>query len=101
VSNRLAVATLRAEAISSRIWPIGRATRDAPASPALRAGSCRQTISCGRSPGRPSELALFREVAGPQGRLRREEHLIAGARRCVYRITPATDAAPKMGDTAP
>jgi len=47
-----------------------------------------------------SELALFREVAGPQGRLRREEHLIAGARRCVYRITPVTGAQPKMGDTA-
>lgn len=35
-----------------------------------------------------SELDIFREVAGPGGSLRREEHLIAGARRCVYRITP-------------
>lgn len=35
-----------------------------------------------------SELDVFREVAGPSGALRREEHLIAGARRCVYRITP-------------
>ncbi|MGJ7492324.1 helix-turn-helix transcriptional regulator [Variovorax sp. ZT4R33] len=35
-----------------------------------------------------SELEVFREVAGPRGTLQREEHLIAGARRCVYRITP-------------
>lgn len=41
-----------------------------------------------------SELDIFREVAGPGGALRREEHLIAGARRCVYRITPV--AAPKL-----
>lgn len=47
-----------------------------------------------------SELDVFREVAGPQGRLRREEHLIAGARRCVYRITPLPASAPKMRDTA-
>ena len=47
-----------------------------------------------------SELDVFREVAGPQGRLRREEHLIAGARRCVYRITPVAAPGPKMRDTA-
>lgn len=47
-----------------------------------------------------SELEVFRDVAGPGGRLRREEHLIAGARRCVYRITPVADPAPKMRDTA-
>ena len=47
-----------------------------------------------------SELDVFREVAGPQGRLRREEHLIAGARRCVYRITPLPAPGPKMRDTA-
>lgn len=38
-----------------------------------------------------SELDLFRAVAGPGGDLRREEHLIAGARRCVYRITPVAN----------
>ncbi|MGO4394624.1 helix-turn-helix transcriptional regulator [Variovorax sp. M-6] len=47
-----------------------------------------------------SELEVFRDVAGPKGRLRREEHLIAGARRCVYRITPVTATGPKMRDTA-
>jgi len=46
-----------------------------------------------------SELAVFREVAGPEGQLRREEHLIAGARRCVYRITPVPNPAQKMRDT--
>lgn len=47
-----------------------------------------------------SELEVFREVAGPGGQWRREEHLIAGARRCVYRITPVAMAAPEMRDTA-
>ncbi len=40
-----------------------------------------------------SELEVFREVTGPRGALRREEHLIAGARRCVYRITPIIQTA--------
>jgi predicted ArsR family transcriptional regulator len=34
-----------------------------------------------------SELAIFREVLGPRVAVERLEHLIAGARRCVYRIT--------------
>lgn len=42
-----------------------------------------------------SELDVFREVAGPGGALRREEHLIAGARRCVYRITPVAESGPE------
>jgi predicted ArsR family transcriptional regulator len=33
-----------------------------------------------------SELAIFREVLGPGVTVERLEHLIAGARRCVYRI---------------
>lgn len=36
-----------------------------------------------------SELALFREVIGEQALVEREEHLLSGARRCVYRITRA------------
>lgn len=47
-----------------------------------------------------AELEVFRTVAGPQARLMREEHLIAGARRCVYRITPIRGTAPGMRDTA-
>jgi predicted ArsR family transcriptional regulator len=34
-----------------------------------------------------SELAIFREVLGPRVTVERLEHLIEGARRCVYRIT--------------
>ena len=34
-----------------------------------------------------SELAIFREVLGPHVQVDRLEHLIEGARRCVYRIT--------------
>lgn len=34
-----------------------------------------------------SELAIFREVLGPRVQVERLEHLIEGARRCVYRIT--------------
>jgi predicted ArsR family transcriptional regulator len=33
-----------------------------------------------------SELAIFRDVLGPTVTVERLEHLIAGARRCVYRI---------------
>jgi predicted ArsR family transcriptional regulator len=36
-----------------------------------------------------SELNLFREVLGPDAKVEREEHILAGARRCAYRITPA------------
>src|SRR5450830_848549 len=35
-----------------------------------------------------SELQLFQEVLGDQVTVTREEHLLAGARRCVYRIHP-------------
>lgn len=33
-----------------------------------------------------SELALFREVLGPEVTVERVEHLLAGGRRCAYRI---------------
>ena len=36
-----------------------------------------------------SELLLFQEVAGPGARVVREQHLLADARRCVYRISPS------------
>ncbi|WP_293765991.1 metalloregulator ArsR/SmtB family transcription factor [uncultured Aquitalea sp.] len=35
-----------------------------------------------------SELALFQQLFQPLAEVRREEHLLAGARRCVYRIHP-------------
>jgi len=34
-----------------------------------------------------SELQLFREVIGGDASVTREEHLLAGARRCVYRVS--------------
>jgi predicted ArsR family transcriptional regulator len=34
-----------------------------------------------------SELSLFRDVLGPDAKVEREEHILAGARRCAYRIT--------------
>ena len=37
-------------------------------------------------------------LLGPAGDF--YDDLIAGARRCVYRITPVADPAPKMRDTA-
>jgi len=36
-----------------------------------------------------SELRLFRDVLGPDVSVEREEHILAGARRCAYRISPA------------
>lgn len=35
-----------------------------------------------------AELNVFREVLGPDVRIEREEHIVQGARRCAYRITP-------------
>lgn len=35
-----------------------------------------------------SELQLFQEIAGPGARVTREQHLLAGASRCVYRVAP-------------
>jgi len=37
-----------------------------------------------------SELALFRQVLGEGVTVQREEHLLAGARRCAYRISPGS-----------
>ncbi len=36
-----------------------------------------------------SEMALFQELLGPHISLTREEHLLSGGRRCVYRIREA------------
>ena len=35
-----------------------------------------------------AELHLFEAVLGPEVAVRRVEHILAGARRCVYRISP-------------
>ncbi|WP_428242194.1 helix-turn-helix transcriptional regulator [Gynuella sp.] len=35
-----------------------------------------------------SELSIFQNLLAGQANITREEHIIAGARRCVYRITP-------------
>ncbi len=35
-----------------------------------------------------SELAIFREVLGPDVEVQRTDHILAGARRCAYTITP-------------
>ena len=36
-----------------------------------------------------AELSVFRDVLGAEVRIEREEHIVKGARRCAYRITPA------------
>jgi predicted ArsR family transcriptional regulator len=38
-----------------------------------------------------TELDLFRTVLGPDVGVERVEHIVAGDRRCAYRITPAGD----------
>jgi predicted ArsR family transcriptional regulator len=35
-----------------------------------------------------NELDVFTQVLGPAARVVREEHMLSGARRCAYRITP-------------
>jgi predicted ArsR family transcriptional regulator len=33
---------------------------------------------------------VFRDVLGPDVEIRRTDHILAGARRCAYRISPAS-----------
>lgn len=42
-----------------------------------------------------SELDVFRRTLGPLASVERTEHLLSGARRCVYRIQPAPAASCK------
>lgn len=35
-----------------------------------------------------SELAVFQDVIGPHATVERLDHILAGARRCAYRVTP-------------
>ena len=42
-----------------------------------------------------SELALFRDVLGPKVSVERTQHIIAGDRRCTYRIAPRTVRTPR------
>lgn len=35
------------------------------------------------------ELQVFRSLLGPGWQIEREDHILSGARRCTYRITPA------------
>ena len=37
-----------------------------------------------------SELSVFRAALGPQVTVERAEHILGGARRCAYRITPVS-----------
>ena len=36
-----------------------------------------------------NELSVFQDVLGPEVRVAREEHILAGARRCAYRVRAA------------
>ncbi len=40
-----------------------------------------------------SELDVFQDVLGPSVPIERVEHILAGARRCAYRIQPKDQAA--------
>jgi predicted ArsR family transcriptional regulator len=42
-----------------------------------------------------TELDLFRSVLGPGVDVERAEHILAGDRRCAYRISPATREKPR------
>lgn len=36
-----------------------------------------------------NELEVFQEVLGPEVRIERTEHIVAGASRCAYRVSAA------------
>jgi predicted ArsR family transcriptional regulator len=44
-----------------------------------------------------SELSVFRAVLGSGAEVTRTEHILAGARRCAYRITPTASRSRKAG----
>jgi predicted ArsR family transcriptional regulator len=44
-----------------------------------------------------AELTLFRTVLGPDVEIERTDHILAGARRCAYRITAAAEGAGAIG----
>jgi predicted ArsR family transcriptional regulator len=46
-----------------------------------------------------SELALFRDVLGPKVSVERTQHIIAGDRRCTYRIAPLASTSVKASST--
>jgi predicted ArsR family transcriptional regulator len=46
-----------------------------------------------------TELELFRAVLGRGARVERTEHIIAGDRRCVYQVSPASAVAPGRART--
>lgn len=37
-----------------------------------------------------AELAVFQDMLGPDARVERVEHILLGARRCAYRVTPVS-----------
>jgi predicted ArsR family transcriptional regulator len=45
------------------------------------------------------ELQVFQNLLGPGWQIERQDHLLTGARRCTYRITPAAAPAPKTQRT--
>ncbi|WP_160000786.1 metalloregulator ArsR/SmtB family transcription factor, partial [Roseomonas sp. 18066] len=44
-----------------------------------------------------SELALFRALLGPEAEVAREQHLLAGAARCAYRVRPVQVGSVRVG----
>jgi predicted ArsR family transcriptional regulator len=58
---------------------------------------CTAAASCPGLCG--SELGLFRQVLGPGVSIERTQHIIAGDRRCTYRIEPVDSAAAKQPAT--
>lgn len=46
------------------------------------AAACRQLCHC--------ELAMFQQLLGEQVSIQRTDYLLDGARRCAYKVTPAT-----------
>jgi predicted ArsR family transcriptional regulator len=45
------------------------------------------------------ELQVFQNLLGPGWHIKRQDHLLNGARRCTYRIIPAAAPAPKTQKT--
>ncbi len=63
-----------------RLLPVGWLFIQNHCPVAEAAASCKQFCS--------AELAIFRDLLGPNVHVERADHLLEGARRCTYKVTP-------------
>lgn len=76
--------------IRAREGYLAEVTTDADGTPLLVENHCPICVAAASCTNLCSgELTVFQAVLGPEVRIARTEHIVAGARRCAYRVTGA------------